>query len=133
MSTMTLNEAIEEFHGSTMRLGSRKAEAWNVIYAHLTSREAKGGYVECGQVVGSATLETSLATYFVNGELPPIGTKIYLRHPAAQEAAKPVAWYLDCQDPETGIAYRSVTFNEADVTKWHKPLWDTDNGEASRA
>jgi hypothetical protein len=42
MTTMTLDEAIEEFHGSTMKLGSRKQIAWDVIYRHLAEREAKG-------------------------------------------------------------------------------------------
>jgi hypothetical protein len=36
---------------------------------------------------------------------------------------KVVAWYIDCEDPDNGMPYRSVTFNADDVTSLHVPLY----------
>lgn len=47
---------------------------------------------------------------------------VYL-HPPARESPKAVAWYLDCYDSATKIAYRSYTHNAEDVTELHKPLY----------
>lgn len=35
---------------------------------------------------------------------------------------KPTAWYINCREPDTGIAYTSVTFDRDSVTHMHTPL-----------
>lgn len=35
---------------------------------------------------------------------------------------KPIAWYINCEEPETGLAYTSVTFHRESVTHLHTPL-----------
>lgn len=35
---------------------------------------------------------------------------------------KPIAWYINCEEPETRLAYTSVTFDRASVTSLHTPL-----------
>jgi len=36
---------------------------------------------------------------------------------------QPFAWYVDCQQPDTGMHYRSFTDHPPSVTSLHKPLY----------